>query len=62
MTIPDEPTPWVEKEAGTSAGMVTLRLPEPIAPRSDLKLSGELDAGRSLLDMHYDVLVGEPVI
>ena len=62
VSIPDEPTPWVEKEAGTSAGMVTLRLPEPISVRADLKLAGELDAGHSLLDMHYDVLVGEPVI
>jgi len=41
---------------------VILRLPEPIASRSDLKLSGELDDGRSLTDMHYGVLVGELVI
>jgi len=62
VTIPGEPTPWVEKDGWTAAGMVTLRLPEPIAAQSDLKLSGELDDGRSLLDMHYNVLVGEPVI
>jgi len=62
VTIPDEPKPWVEKDGWTAAGYVTLRLPEPIASRSDLKLSGELDDGRSLVDMHYGVLVGEPVI
>jgi len=62
VTIPDEPKPWVEKQGATSAGQVTLRLPEPISAQSDLKLSGELSDGRHLLDMHYNVLVGEPVI
>jgi len=62
VTIPDEPEPWVEKDGWTAAGYLTLRLPEPIAVQSDLKLSGQLDDGRSLVDMHYGVLVGEPVI
>jgi len=62
VTIPDEPKPWVEKDGSTGVGNVTLRLPEPISVQSDLKLAGELDDGRSLLDMHYDVLIGEPVI
>ena len=61
VTILGEPKPWVEKQAATPAGYVTLRLPEPISVQSGLQLSGELDDGRQLLDMHYEVCVGELV-
>ncbi len=59
VTIPGEPKPWVEKQAWTAAGYITLRLPEPIAAGADLQLSGYLDDGRNLVNMHYQVCVGE---
>ncbi len=59
VAIPGEPKPWVEKQAWTAAGYLTLRLPEPIAVQSDLQLSGHLDDGRNLLNMQYQISVGE---
>ncbi len=57
--IPDEPRPWVEKYPWSPAGGVLVRLPEPVAERSDVYLKGQLDDGRSLLTMVYGVGVGE---
>lgn len=57
--IPDEPRPWVEKYTWSPAGGVLVRLPEPVAERSDVYLKGQLDDGRSLLTMVYGVGVGE---
>ncbi len=49
----------MEKQAWTAVGNLTLRLPEPIAVQSDLQLSGHLDDGRNLLNMQYEISVGE---
>jgi len=59
VTIPGEPRPWVEKQTWSGSGGVPVQLPEPLAQRSDLCLKGQLDDGRALLPMHYEVGVGE---
>ena len=59
VNISEQPKPWVGEQAWTAAGYITLRLPEPIAAAADLQLSGHLDDGRELMNMHYQVCVGE---
>lgn len=58
VTLPQEPTPWVQASSFTLDGFINVSLPSILADRPTLEIGGELSTGEPLSPMTYFLNVG----